>query len=171
MIGTMGTMVGFVAAWSPPNWENCEGQVIQIAGHYQALFSLLKDTYGGDGRTTFALPDFRGRVGVSVGQGPGMSNYKLGQKGGAEEVALSKAEMPSHTHAAAQRYSHFGWRNSPENGYPARIGQAVWDDTYEGEMGAATCAPAGASGAHYNLSPYTTVNVIICTYGIYPSRS
>ena len=86
--------------FAPRGWAFCEGQLLPIS-QYSALFSLLGTTYGGDGRTTFGLPDLRGRVPIGAGQGPGLSNYVLGAKSGVEQVTLTGSQIPSHSHAAS----------------------------------------------------------------------
>ena len=96
-IGTI-DMVGF--GFAPRDWATCDGQLLAISS-YSALFSLLGTTYGGDGRTTFQLPDLRGRVPIGRGSGPGLSNYNWGQSGGTETVTLSTQQIPSHNHSFA----------------------------------------------------------------------
>ena len=93
-LGEIGLFAGY---YTPRNWELCDGQLLQISQN-TALFSLLGTTYGGDGQTTFGLPDLRGRAAIHAGTGPGLSNRRLGQKGGAEQVTLTQAQMPSHNH-------------------------------------------------------------------------
>ena len=110
----------FAGNFAPRNWAFCNGQILQIAEN-QSLYSLIGITYGGDGRVTFALPDLRGRVPISAGQGPGLSNYALGQAGGEERHTLNTNEMPGHTHQANCKNSmgtqanpggeRLGWRN------------------------------------------------------------
>ena len=95
----IGQITLFAGNFAPRGWAFCNGQLLSIAQN-TALFSILGTTYGGNGQTTFALPDLRGRVPVHAGQGPGLSNYDLGQQGGAESVTLTTAQMPAHTHPA-----------------------------------------------------------------------
>ena len=99
MEGTIGEIRGFGGNFAPRNWAFCSGQLLSIAQN-QALFSILGTTYGGDGRTTYALPDLRGRAPISAGTGPGLTTRKLGSRSGSETVALSSLQMPSHTHFA-----------------------------------------------------------------------
>ncbi|KRS10186.1 hypothetical protein XM53_22310, partial [Roseovarius atlanticus] len=94
----IGQIVLFGGNFAPRNWAFCDGQLVAISQN-SALFSILGTTYGGDGRTTFGLPDLRGRVPIGPRQGPGLTFYREGQKGGAEDVTLTQAEMPSHSHA------------------------------------------------------------------------
>src|SRR6185436_412469 len=93
----IGMIVMFAATFAPRNWAFCDGQLLSIAQN-TALFSILGTTYGGNGQTTFALPDLRSRVPVSTGQGPGLSNYSLGQVGGTETVTLNINQLPAHVH-------------------------------------------------------------------------
>ncbi len=100
MEGTIGEIRGFGGNFAPRTWAFCEGQLLSIAQH-TALFSSLGTTYGGDGRTTFALPDLRGRVPISAGTGPGLSTHKLGARSGTETVTLNVLQIPSHFHTAS----------------------------------------------------------------------
>ncbi|KOF03886.1 hypothetical protein AWW67_15355 [Roseivirga seohaensis] len=100
MEGYLAEIRGFAGNFAPRAWAFCSGQLLSIAQN-QALFSLLGTTYGGDGRTTFALPDLRGRAPISAGQGPGLSNHNLGSRSGTETVTLTASQMPSHYHVAA----------------------------------------------------------------------
>jgi microcystin-dependent protein len=135
MEGTMGEIRGFAGNFAPKAWAYCEGQLISISQN-SALFSLLGTTYGGDGRTTFALPDLRGRVPIQQGTGPGLSTYRLGQRGGQEIVTLTSNQMPSHTHSAIPATSgaqatitgtgtikadSTAGTNNPDGKYPATV--------------------------------------------------
>ncbi len=150
---------------APRGWALCNGQLLSIASN-QALFSLLGTTYGGDGRTTFALPDLRGRVPVHVGNG-----VTLGQSAGEENHTLIQAEMPAHTHqmsastAAANQKNVEGsiWTSSTSNPFGPAASLTP--------MNAASLAAAGGSQAHPNMQPYLTVNFCIATQGIFPSRN
>ncbi len=97
----IGTVMPWAPGFAPQGWAFCHGQLLQVSQN-QALFSILGTTYGGDGRTTFALPDLRGRVAVGVGAGPGLSAYNWGARAGLEEVALTASTIPSHTHGVSQ---------------------------------------------------------------------
>ena len=129
-------MVGF--NFAPRGWALCDGSLLPINNN-QALFSLLGTTYGGDGRTTFQLPDLRGRVPMHQGTGPGLPNHRIGEKGGVENVTLTVAQMPAHTHVL-NASSDYGSQKSPANGVPAKA-----DD------GEQNYAPAAS--ANTNLSP------------------
>lgn len=150
-------------------WLDCNGQLLQII-QYQALYSLLGITYGGDGRTTFALPDLRGRVPVCMGQGTGLSTYTQGQKGGVETVALTTAQMPAHTHGVAVSTAA-GNSSSPSTTYSADSGN--FDKEYSTSSNATNTVmvqSAGGGAAHENRQPYFAVRYVICVDGYYPPR-
>lgn len=148
-------LVGF--NFCPRGWAPAEGQLLPIADN-QSLFSLLGTIYGGDGRTTFALPDLRGRVPVHAGQGPGLSNYSQGQSGGAETVTLTTNEMPVHNHT----FTELTNSNGSTEGLVVRSGG--------GDQPTAT-TNTGASAAHENRPPYLTLRYCIALTGIFPSRN
>jgi microcystin-dependent protein len=169
-------MVGF--SFAPQDWAACNGQLLPIS-QYEALYSLLGTTYGGDGMNTFGLPDFRSRVVVGTGQGSGLSRYVAAQTGGTESVSLSLNQLPSHAHpatAALNATSQGTRQNSPLGGYPAASDSdfygAVASGTAQLGPGAvtATATPAGNSAAHGNIQPVLAMNYIIALEGIYPSR-
>lgn len=156
--------------FAPRGWAFCNGQLLSIAQN-TALFSLLGTTYGGDGITTFALPDLRGRAALSSGQGPGLQNYNLGQVGGTETVTLTVAEMPAHSHLVSATAGDPG-QARPSNALLANINPAG----YTGTAANTTMAPSmiqttGGSQPHNNLSPYLTLNYVIALEGIFPSRN
>jgi microcystin-dependent protein len=171
-------IVGF--NFAPVGWAKCEGQLLSIAEN-DALYSLLGTAYGGDGQTTFGLPDLRGRVTVDVGQGPGLSPYVQGQRSGTESVTLTTNQMPAHTHpytaTVAASTAAATTKNPVGNAYPALApstknpyGSAASTDTLA--TGAVTMTAAGAGGnqPHPNIQPVLALNNIICLEGIYPSR-
>ena len=179
-------VVGF--NFAPPGWAFCNGQLLLISQN-AALFSLLGTTYGGDGLMTFALPDLRGRVPVHAGQGSGLSNYNLGQSGGAENVALTINELPVHTpvitlnNLAAHVKNAAGNSQTPVGNVPA-IEAAGVTATYSnaapdatmaaGAISVTGTAAAGITGSGLPapiLSPYLTLNYIIALQGIFPSRN
>ena len=114
----IGEIMLFAGNFAPRNWALCNGQILSIAQN-TALFSILGTTYGGNGQTTFALPDLRGRVPIHAGQGPGLTNRTLGENGGEEAHVLTSAEMPMHTHGAVVTSSN-GTSASPAGLLPAR---------------------------------------------------
>ncbi len=150
-------------------WLDCNGQLLQII-QYQALYSLLGITYGGDGRTTFALPDLRGRVPLGIGQGDGLSAYSQGQKGGVETVTLNLSQMPQHTHEVLVS-TEAGNSSSPNTTYSANSGS--FDKEYSTSASTTNTAmvkSAGSGAAHENRQPYLPVRYVICVEGLYPSR-
>ena len=162
----------FAGNFAPRGWALCDGQLLAISQN-DALFSLLGTIYGGDGRTTFALPDMRGRLPIHQGTGTGLSERRIGSKGGAERVTLSANELATHNHAmnpggaanADFPGGHFPANTGSENSYSLRGALDV-------DMGVSTDA-AGSAGpqSHNNIMPYLSVNYIIALTGTYPSRS
>jgi len=154
--------------FAPRGWAFCQGQVLPIAQN-TALFSLLGTTYGGNGQTTFALPDLRGRVAMSPGQGPGLSNYDLGQVGGTEVVTLTQVQMPAHNHiASASNGAATGGR--PGNAVPS--GGGAYASSSDGTtMNPTFIGNAGGSQPHENRQPYLILNYIIALEGIFPARN
>ncbi len=153
-------------------WALCNGQLLPISQN-DALFSLIGTTYGGDGQTTFALPNLRSRIPIHQGQGSGTSNYVLGQLSGSEQVALTVSQIPSHGHTA-QCLSASSNSQSPVG---AIWGQATTDKAYQaaevgtGSMAAGAIGSAGGSQPHPNLMPYQALNYIIALAGVYPSQN
>lgn len=172
MDGVIGTIWMFGGNFAPRNWAFCQGQLLSISSN-TSLFSILGTTYGGDGRSTFGLPDFRGRVAMGAGNGPGLTPNRIGQKGGAETVGLNANQMPSHSHATAVNVSNAPGEESTVSGQViANHASAFNENPVSGQtLGGVTSAAAGGSQAHTNLQPYTVVNYVICLNGIYPSRS
>ncbi len=183
MDGVLAQILLFASNFAPRNWSFCQGQILAIAQN-QALFSLLGTIYGGDGRTTFALPDLRGRAPIGPGQGPGLSSYGVGQKGGVETVTLNTTQIPSHTHAfAGQPASTADATDStPGNGVvPAKIpgisggpnSQSVlaYGAPANTTLAPGTIANTGGSQSHENRMPFIAIHYVICLFGIYPSRN
>jgi len=163
----LGTIMAFGFNWPPIGWALCNGQLLSIAEN-DALFSLLGTTYGGDGVTTFGVPDLRGRSPLSVGQGPGLSMYSLGQKTGLESVTLIPLQMPSHNHtlvAAAAAAT----TNNPANAVLATA--EVWTSVApDSDMNGQAVQNTGGNLPHENRQPSLVVNFCIATQGIYPSQ-
>ena len=163
-------MFGF--NFNPRGWAQCDGQLLPISQN-SALFSLLGTIYGGDGSSTFGLPDLRGRVPIHYGQGAGLSNYQLGQRGGVEAVALIVSQIPAHNHVVTPRgNSAAGDDTNPTGKFH---GESDNIDLYANEgnsnMGAAVCGQTGGNLPHTNIQPYLTVNFCIALQGLFPSRS
>jgi microcystin-dependent protein len=156
----------------PKGWAFCDGQLMSISQN-TALFSLLGTTYGGDGKSNFALPNMQGSAPMHPGQGPGLSLHDLGETGGSDTVTLLQSETPSHSHGLTASNQQ-GTDQSPLNEMFA--GGVGGIDLYAApasivQLANATVAPAGGSQPHNNLMPYLTVNFCIALQGIYPARS
>ena len=166
----------FAGNFAPRGWAFCQGQILSIAQN-TALFSLLGTTYGGNGQTTFALPDLRGRVPVGTGQGPGLPSVDLGEVAGEPTHTLITTEMPAHNHAGqAAGHSDPGTSSSPGGGTWAT--STSRDNMYinsppNSPMAAntVTVGVSGGSQPHNNMQPYLGMNFIIAIEGIYPSRN
>lgn len=186
----LGMIALFPYNFAPRGWAFCQGQLMPISQN-TALFSLLGTTYGGNGTTTFALPDLRSRVPVGFGQGPGLSNYLLGQSGGAENVALTISELPAHTHlitlnnlAATEHVKNASGNSQTPVGNVPAIEAAGVTATYSNAApdatmaagaisvtGTATAATTGSGLPAPTISPFLTLNYCIALQGIFPSRS
>jgi microcystin-dependent protein len=166
----IGTIKYFGFNFSPRGWALCDGQLLAV-NQNDALFSLVGTTYGGDGRTTFGLPDMRGRLPVHMGHGPGLSNRVLGQKGGAERVTLT-ASQAGHTHTL-RATTGAGNQPSPTGNTLAQDGS---DETYKIEspnvqMHAGSVMSTGGSQSHQNMPPFLGVTCAVALVGVYPSRN
>ncbi|WP_115572283.1 phage tail protein [Xanthomonas campestris] len=159
---------------TPQNWQACDGSLLAIS-EYETLFMLIGTTYGGDGQSTFAVPDLRGRLPLHQGQGPGLSNYVLGQVSGSETVTLIGAQMPAHTHTLVTTAA-LANSNAPAGLLPAAV---VGDVFYATDITGATAVPmagqcttiVGGGQPHDNLMPTLTVQYCISTSGIFPQQS
>ena len=167
-------IVGFT--FPPRGFSLCNGQIISIAQN-TALFSLLGTTFGGNGQTTFALPDLRGRAALGMGQGPGLSPYQLGQNGGSENVTLNIQQMAAHSHGVNSNNGD-GALNTPVNNYFAGPGAdrdlVLYNAATTGATPAMNAQAAGLTGGstpHNNMQPYQVVNFCIAMQGIYPARN
>lgn len=158
--------------FSPLGWHDCDGALMPISEN-EALFSLIGTTFGGDGQTTFALPDARGRVVVDDGTRPGFSTFNLGQKGGVENVTLTAPQLPSHTHIV-NAANTVGTKEAATGALPANTG--VLDKEYSDTAPNTTMSPgmissAGSGQAHNNIQPFVTLKCVIALYGIYPQQN
>lgn len=175
MEGTIAQILFFAGNFAPKNWAFCNGQLMSIASN-TALFSLLGTQYGGDGRTTFALPDFRGRVPVGVGQGPGLSPVVIGEKSGTETSTMLLTQMPSHSHTTTVSMGVAG--SNADNDSPVGNVFAVPSSDSFGTVANASAAgtslslnPAGGNQPFSIMQPYLAVNYVICMFGVYPARN
>lgn len=165
-------VVGF--NFAPRGWATCDGQLLPISQN-TALFSLLGTTYGGDGRSTFALPNIEGQTGIGVGQGPGLQDYFEGQQGGSQTVTLLQSEMPSHNHNAravpdpaelqAPAPDRALARSTPGFAYQSNSAANLV------AMAPQTIAPAGGDQPHNNMAPALTLLYVIALQGVFPPRS
>ena len=155
-------MVGF--NFAPRGWALCDGQILPI-NQNQSLYSLLGTTYGGDGRTSFALPDLRGRTPIHVSSG-----HLQGQKSGSETHSLSSAEMPIHTHSM-RATSAAVTTNLPDGNLPGVNPSSPYRSDSNGDMGNEQIANAGTGQAHENMQPFLAVNFCIALQGLFPSRN
>ncbi len=159
----------FAGNFAPRGWAFCEGQLLTVSQN-DALFSLIGTVYGGDGRTTFALPDIRGRIPLHQGAGPGLSHRSLGSKAGAEKVTLTVSEMPSHSHDF-QASTADAITEVPTGRVLAQTDHPVYaDETPNIALGSTSITATGGSRSHTNLMPTLCINYIIALVGIYPSR-
>lgn len=165
----LGSISMFGGNFAPRGYAHCQGQLLSIAQN-DALFTLLGTIYGGDGVTTFALPDLRGRSPIHFGQGPGLGSYAIGESVGQEMVTLTASQLPVHTHT-------LGASSAPGSGGPAG---GVWARSSATQnyaaaanvsMNAATVGSSGGSQPHQNMSPFLVINFIIALEGVFPSRN
>jgi microcystin-dependent protein len=160
----------FAGNFAPRGWAFCDGQLLSVSQN-DALFSLLGTIYGGDGRTTFGLPDLRGRLPIHAGHGPGLSERRLGAKGGAEKVTLTVNQMPSHGHhmRGSNQNSLFAPGEGRVVGTQTQINLFAGADP-DSNMSSSAIANTGGSRSHTNLMPFMCIHFIIALFGIYPSR-
>lgn len=174
----------FGGNFAPRAWALCDGQLLPI-NQNQALFSIIGTIYGGDGRTTFALPDIRGRCVIGPGNGPGLSSRREGQKGGTETNTMTSSEMPSHNHSARLKAASVASSGSPQNlefapasgrtlaTPPAGVSIGMYADTSDANANndAVTFGNTGGQQTINDMMPYQAVNYVICLQGVFPSRS
>lgn len=173
----------FAGNFAPRGWAFCQGQILSIAQN-TALFALIGTVYGGNGQTTFALPDLRGRVAVGPGQGPGLPAVNLGQMAGAPTHTLINTEMPAHNHTTQVTVRAFesslggtGDSESTTNTYwasaygVANIYSTTANGTMNPQAASVVVGVTGGSQPHNNMQPYLGMNYIICMEGIFPSRN
>ena len=152
----------------PKGWAFCDGQLLPISQN-TALFSLLGTFYGGDGKSNFALPNLQGSAPLDQGQGPGLSDYFLGQSGGSEFVTLLESEIPAHSHSFSVT-EEAGNENNP-GGHAPGAGVAMYATPSNlVTMAPQALSPAGASQPHNNMQPYLVLNFCIALQGVFPQR-
>ena len=173
----MGVIKIFGGNFPPSGWAFCNGQLMSIA-QYSALFSILGTTYGGDGQTTFALPDLRSRVPVGMGQGPGLPSIEEGEQSGEVNHTLLLTEIPMHTHSKSVNSANASLSAATAGSSLATPVSAAGAPTLgfntstpDTTLSAASIGISGGSQPHNNMQPYLGTNYIICLEGIYPSRN
>lgn len=164
----LGQIEAFGFNFAPRGWLKCDGQLLSISQN-SALFSLLGTTYGGDGRTTFGVPDLRGRASINAGRGPGLSDYRQGQKGGAESTNLTGANLPSHGHTA--RVAAEPEDSSKPEGNSLAAAEIYRDQNPDTDLRAGTIGTTGGGQPISNIQPFVVLNWCIAQEGVYPSRS
>lgn len=162
----------FAGNFAPRGWAFCNGQLLPVSQN-TALFSLIGTTYGGDGRSTTALPNLQGRAPMHPGRGPGLTARRLGERGGVESVTLTEAQMPNHNHTMMASPSP---GETPQPATNTALARSVNGSLYHAAGSPVTLAdqaapPAGGSQAHNNMQPFLAINFIIALVGLYPSRS
>jgi microcystin-dependent protein len=158
----------FAGNFAPAGWMFCEGQLLPIS-EYETLFNLIGTTYGGDGESTFSLPDLRGRIPLDQGNG-----FTLAETGGVEEVTLTVSQIPAHSHPYLATLNPAS-ANPPTNGLlatlPLSTTTAYGTDAPIGPLNAAAIGPTGGSQPHTNFQPYLCIDFIISLFGIFPSQT
>jgi len=166
----LGQIILFAGNFAPRGWALCEGQILPI-NQNQALFSLFGTTYGGDGRTTFALPDLRGRAPISQGHGAGLSNRALGSQGGTETNHISVAQMPAHNHPGTTIMPVSTGTGDESEGFVAAANIYSEEATSGASYPSVTSSNTGSGQAVNNIQPYLALNYIVALQGAFPSRS
>lgn len=162
----------FGGSFAPAGWAFCDGSLVPIAEN-DALFTLIGTTYGGDGQSTFALPDLRGRVPVHNGQGAGLSqNYMMGQNEGLESVTLTAQQIPIHSHPLLVSGSVAQGTNPSGSLFGQSTQASLYiDDVPNVQLAAQSISPVGGSQPHENMQPFLCISFIISLYGIFPSQT
>jgi microcystin-dependent protein len=159
----------FAGNFAPAGWMFCDGQLLPISEN-ETLFQLIGTTYGGDGESTFALPNLQSRIPIHMGKGPDGTTYQLAEAAGVEEVTLTTQQMPIHNHAflASKGPGNVNGPAGNVTGESAAV-KIYFADVPSVAMNAAAVGPAGGSQPHTNFQPYLCVNFIISLFGIFPS--
>lgn len=158
----------FAGNFAPRGWAFCNGQLLPISQN-TALFSLIGTTFGGDGRTTTALPNLQGRAPMHPGRGPGLTDRRLGEQGGVKTVTLTEAQMPQHSHTMNAFDS--ADVSAPSPAYGPGNANMYADGAPDVNMAGGVLTSTGGGQAHNNMQPFITINFIIALIGLYPSRS
>lgn len=170
---TLATVMLFGGNFEMRGWAYCDGRLMSIA-EYSAVFALIGTIYGGDGQTTFALPDLRGRVPVGTGSGPGRSSYDEGQRGGSEQTTIMVSQLPSHTHAVNVPTSGSGpTTDEPDGAILATLGSNFYasEGSKNGTYGGVKVSLTGSNQPTPIVAPYLALNYLFCLEGIFPSRN
>ena len=158
----------FAGNFAPRGWAFCDGQLLAVSQN-DALFSLLGTIYGGDGRTTFGLPDMRGRIPIHAGSGPGLSPRRLGAKAGAENVTLTANQLPSHNHGPFNATQDAADDTNPQDKTLASTTFDLYIDS-NADTNLSSDSVTAIGGSQSNLQPFLCIHFIIALVGIYPSR-
>ena len=164
----LGQIIMFGGSFAPQGWAFCEGQLLPI-NQNTALFSLLGTIYGGDGITTFALPDLRGRVPIGQGNGPGLAPRQWGEQSGTEQNTLNTTQLPEHNHALAAKEE--GNAADPNGNFIAGTGSNVFGTASDSTMDNTSISNVGGGQPVNNMQPFLCVNFIIALEGVYPPRN
>lgn len=160
----------FAGNFSPRDWAFCDGQLLAIT-QFTSLFSIIGTTFGGDGRSTLALPNLKGRSPMGAGNGAGLTQRALGERGGSQSVVLNQTDLPAHTHALYGSENEVE-TNEPDGGHlPGNENELYASPNNTVTMNAGALQLSGGSQAHNNMQPLLTVSFIIALNGLYPSRS
>ncbi len=156
--------------FAPRNWADCNGQLLAISQN-TALFSLVGTFYGGDGRTTFGLPNLQNRIPIGIGQGPGLSLYDQGQTGGTTTVTLLSSQIPQHNHSFGTN-SGDADNTNPAGSVPARAaGETPYTNGVANTPLSTTVGLVGGNQPHNNMMPYLSIRFCICQFGVFPARN
>ena len=163
----------FGGSFAPAGWAMCQGQLMPISQN-DALFNLIGTTYGGDGQSTFGIPDLQGRIPIHAGQGPGISqSYMIGEMAGTETVTLTTNQMPIHNHAM-QASASIGQNAQPQGGVYAQVSTGfLFSEPFDPlvNMNAQMIAPVGGSQPHDNMMPFLVLTFILSLFGVFPSQT